>query len=584
MERPPTCLVTLNHLVDLVSIEDADRVINPPETGFRAGEVPEPRAHPGAAGPVPAAQRSSVAERPQRLQVSGCEAAWFTGSASTSSGLAAGPWSDTGDAVNPRDPDGRDPHRDGVLVIEVDHEFYAISFGEGFRRIRDEARDQRFGLRVALRCLARPELVDLVSGGSGSGRIESTPLSDGNSVLWIRPGNLSEIVRRIGGHALPMPLTGQAAGERPARLYGAGGLRLRLGLRAADLVGDLRTITAVHHRPAPLRELAFVDDIAPVSDPRTRHQLDSDIENRFSEADFDESHDVTTQLALMVPEAALPYLKRAVSYRIEIGSVSSDVTDLSDTDLTLTDLIAPARRQPPGARLSALRTGHVSICDLPGGRRGLSGTSAVKWIEATVRLGERQFALLEGVWHEFDPGFTGRVRSQIAELLHSSAPSTLPGWPTGWDEDRYSRHVHQVSSDHLHLPGLELCDLLGPDDELIHVTRARGTADLGRRFARSLAATQDLCDRAATKEGFRRLVQDDGHGRRLPADFHPKRVLIALRLDPGRSLSPETLFPFAQAALAQTATALGDRQVRLDVVGVTGIEAVALANGAENAA
>jgi uncharacterized protein (TIGR04141 family) len=545
MERPPTCLVTLNRLIGLTSMEAAGLVID---------ATAEPDFE--TSGP------------PVEVQVAGSAAAWFAGS--TEAGST--PWAEA-EGASGLDPDGRDPHRGGVLVIDVDSQFYALSFGEGYRRVRDDYRDQRFGLRVALRCLAGPELSELISRQPGPGRIESTPIDGGTSVLWIRPGNLSEIVRRIGGHALPMPLTYQAAGERPARLYGANGLRLRLGARAADLVGDLRTIAAVHDRPAPLGELAFVDDIAPVGDPKTRHRLDAEVESLLVGTN---STDPTARVGLMVPDPALPYLDQTVSYRIQVGTASSDVTTL-----TLADLTGPARQQPPGARLSALRTGSVSLCDLPGGRRTLNRTPAVKWIEATVRLDRRHFSLLDGVWHEFDPAFTDRVRGEVSELLTpptstASTSTALPGWPADWDEETYGRYVQQVSPGHLYLPGADVGHLLGPDDELIQVSRAQGSADLGHRFAEGLASWPNGPDEA----GFRRLVKEVGNGRQLPPSFRPTRVVFALRLDPGHRLTPEALFPFAQAALAQTADELRERQVRLEVVR---IDAVA-ARAAEHAA
>jgi hypothetical protein len=60
----------------------------------------------------------------------------------------------------------------------------------------------------------------------------------------------------------------------------------------------------------------------------------------------------------------------------------------------------------------------------------------------------------------------------------------------------------------------------------------------------------------------------------LPADYVPERVVFAILMGDGRPLTPRTLFPFAQAALAHTAAELRLHQVRLDVVGIDPVSAV----------
>lgn len=554
---PPTRLLTLHHLVGIAGIDAAADAVRPD----------------------PDDEDASVPAPVERLRIGDCEAAWFV-----FQGLRdQASWADDAGITLGRALDVSEQRSGGVLVVEVDRRFYALSYGQGFRRIRDEHRDQRFGLRVAVRCLDGTDLSELIRRRPGSGRIESTLVPGGAPVLWVRPGNLSEIVRRIGGRALPMPLTYRPAGGRGARLHGASGLKLRLGLRPDDLVADIRTIAAIADRPAPLADLAFVDDVAPVDDPLTRHALDAEVENLFATGDSvgDSAAGPVAgpgpaDLALAVPDGALEHLDAAAGYRVRVGPAVRDVVDL-----TLADLTGPALREAPGARLSALRTGSVSLCELPDGRRPLVRTAAVKWIEATIRLGERHFALLDGVWHEFDHDFAARVRREVAGTLASSTGPGLPRWRLDWDEGTYNRHVEQVAPGYLCLdrklvrdrqlhraPGLELCDLLGPDDELVHVKRAKGSATLSHLFAQGLVSWQSLRGITEIREGFRRLVQDAGNGRLLPAGFVPSRVVYAILLGHGRPLTPDTLFPFAQAALAQAAVELRERHVRVDVVGI----------------
>jgi uncharacterized protein (TIGR04141 family) len=551
MDRPPTRLVTLNHLVGLRSVPDAVQAIAVDDTD-----------HDG-----PDKMRVTA----DHLPVGGCDALWFTFQAEPDDA----PWAQDAEIMLGRPVDVREQRSGGVLVIDVDGRLYAISFGQGFRRIQDGYRDQRFGLRVAIRCLDGAELSEIVRRRPGTGRIDSTITPGGAPVLWLRPGNLSEIVRRIGGRTLPMALTYQPAGDRAAKLLGSSGLRLRLGLRGEDLVRDIRTIAGIHDRPLPLMDLAFVDDVAPVSDARTRRQLDADLEDMLT-TDPGEMGDLAASLAVSVPDSALDHLDEAMSYRISIDRVVRAVPDI-----TLDDIAAAVRDVPPGRRLAALTEGQIAPCELPGGRRMLARPAAVKWIEATIVIGDRHFVLLDGEWHEFDRDFATRVKREVDDVFRDTAAIDLPGWPAGWDEARYNRHVAQVDPRYLcldrklvrdrelhHGPGLELCDLLGPENELIHVKHAKGSSTLSHLFAQGLVSWLSLRG-TETRRRFRTLVRDVSGVDRLPDDYVPSRVVFAILLGNGRPLTPQTLFPFAQAALAHTATELRERQVRLDVVGIT---------------
>ena len=238
------------------------------------------------------------------------------------------------------------------------------------------------------------------------------------------------------------------------------------------------------------------------------------------------------------------------------------------------------RDVPTGSRVAALTRGQIAPCELAGGRRQLVRPAALTWIEATAVIGDRHFVLLDGEWHEFDADFARRVRREVDDVFASTAALDLPPWPAGWSEGRYNEHVPRVDprflcldrrlvrDDDLHRgPGLELCDLLGPGNELVHVKRAKGSSTLSHLFAQGLVSWQSLRGLPETRHRFRELVDGMQPGR-LPEDWAPDRIVFAVQLGTGRPLTPQSLFPFAQAALAQTASELRERGARLDVVAV----------------
>ncbi len=154
-------------------------------------------------------------------------------------------------------------------------------------------------------------------------------------------------------------------------------------------------------------------------------------------------------------------------------------------------------------------------------------------------------------------------------MLISAVPSLdLPAWDPRQDERRYNQHVQDVRAGYLNLDrdlvraglhqdtGFEACDLLGPDNELIHVKRARGSAPLSHLFSQALVSAQTLAYNSDARAEFTTKVRDHPKGRILPADFMPKKVIFGVMLKDGAPLTADTLFPFSQVALAHTATEL----------------------------
>ena len=116
---------------------------------------------------------------------------------------------------------------------------------------------------------------------------------------------------------------------------------------------------------------------------------------------------------------------------------------------------------------------------------------------------------------------------------------------------------------------LEICDLLGPGNELIHVKRARGSAPLSHLFSQGLVSAQSLVTGPPmVRERFAATVAALPGGRALPADFKPQKVVYAILLENGKQLTPDTLFPFSQATLAHAARILGNYGVDVEVAAI----------------
>jgi uncharacterized protein (TIGR04141 family) len=82
-------------------------------------------------------------------------------------------------------------------------------------------------------------------------------------------------------------------------------------------------------------------------------------------------------------------------------------------------------------------------------------------------------------------------------------------------------------------------------------------------------SVQTLANSADARAWFAAKVRDHPQGRNLPTDFQPKKVVFGIVLKNGEALTTDTLFPFSQVTLANTARELQARhQVAVEVIGI----------------
>ena len=474
-------------------------------------------------------------------------------------------------------PINRDSRRGaGLLLVAVDGTVYAIGYGDGHRLIPEDAKDPRFGLRFAVRRLDAQQIRDLVRRTPGAGgRIDSTLVPAGLPIWGFGVEDRADVVGHAAGVADNLPLTYCGGSGREIRVHGAAGLRLRLGVEPQHLVSDIRAIADVLNRERPQPSLEFIERVQPVGDSATSAALDRELDARLGLP----ADEAARCLTPVVPMTCLDDRAGARSLLVRIGTARPRRVDQP----CLEDFLHRTRLQPPGRRLDALRSGTVSLCADAHGVDVIRSTAAVKWLEAAISLESRRFALVDGRWYEIDAEYLTGLQAKIARLLATPPALDLPAWDPSWPERRYNEHVQDVrpgyvcldrhgARDSLHRrAGVEICDLLGPADELIHVKRAHGSAPLSHLFSQGLVSARTITNSAEARREFSALVRTYGKGRHVPEDFTPKKVVFAILLKDGAPLTPATLFPFSQVTLACTEKSLREDQIPVEVIGIPAI-------------
>jgi hypothetical protein len=177
------------------------------------------------------------------------------------------------------------------------------------------------------------------------------------------------------------------------------------------------------------------------------------------------------------------------------------------------------------------------------------------------------------------PTLTTIARPELAQILIRRPPITLPTWLLGWGEAEFNAYVQQTDPRFLRLDGalihlpseqgaFEPCDLLGPNDELIHVRRALSTPSFEHLFNQAWVSTETLLDSTAARNALANYVRMRGEGRVLSPDFRPKEVVLAFPSQEGPNVPLKAIPTFARLALSRVAELFEARDVTVRVVGI----------------
>ncbi|MEU8198814.1 TIGR04141 family sporadically distributed protein [Microbispora amethystogenes] len=291
--------------------------------------------------------------------------------------------------------------------------------------------------------------------------------------------------------------------------------------------------------------------------------------------------DVEPRMAVVVPDDHWDNYLEARACQIRINSRQGRL----DEEFDLSYLLDRLRVQRDGSRVGALRDGDVTLFKDSRAREDeiLRRSKAIQWVQIDITLGERKFYLLNGEWHEIGPTYLASVRAAVERLIVAPLSTDLPAWDLAHNEHRFCEDVVEhrpgwvcmdgnLVKTRLHRGrGVEVCDLLLPDDTLLMAKHARKDAGpLSHLFKQALVAVQSLQHDPEAVAEFREKVTKAPSGRVLPADFRPTKVILAILLKDGKELTVDTLFPFAQVALVHTATTLRSWGVTVEVVGIRG--------------
>ncbi|MFD8363416.1 DUF6119 family protein [Streptomyces hygroscopicus] len=470
----------------------------------------------------------------------------------------------------------------GLVLIRTSRGTYALSYGVGQHMLDPYFRDDEFGLEFATRCLNDDGVIKIRNQiMDGRGRVDEYSVSRGERIDDFGLDRFGAVVRRICGTVSGLSLTSLATGKaRQIRVEcSQATIKLPLATTVEQFLSDLQTIEDVCARPDPLPQLRFVSRVHTLDNRSHKAvQAQTILEKHLTDPD-------SPRLTIGVPDSCQESYSSAQAFRVRRGARM-----LEESDLELEHLLQFVKDKPEGERLKALRDVRVTMfsdddCRTPAGVT----TNAKEWLVADIAMGTDRLFYGNGKWFEVGAGFLETLEEELTDLFTQTHTVTLPRWTQGplnfkghdsHDEDWFNHRVAQqdgyllfdkkdIVTEKFRGGGLEICDVLGPENQLICIKKApASTAPLNHLFAQGVAAVETLRSDTEVRTKFLHQVAAHTPDHRLLHDFGTLRVVFGILLKDGRDICVNSLFAFAQVSLLQAARRLRAMNAKVEVVAI----------------
>lgn len=450
-----------------------------------------------------------------------------------------------------------------VLVVRRHGRLFAFTFGHGRHLLRPSALEPDFGLRTALNGLQHNSLRSVDSFTLEEQAVHTraqASRASGLEVFGVDVGR--DILRAVTGLPRPdVPLHALSGSEATlsiaARVEFPG-----IGSLCDELMRLYRKQTYKEH-------FAWVDNLRRVGDPSVQGGLDDALLVDLRKGAGCESYIAPPEPIDWNRVDNFAYTRRRTPREIDLSIQHYlSVTDLSELDV------------------EQLKQDKVFVYS-NGSAHPTDEWPVYKCLVYEVSRNQRRYVLVDGAWFEVDRNFASQIRQVVAGL--QVAQVNLPPVQRMADgrlepEGDYNQRVARRNRTTALLDrttarcratanGIEPCDLLTADLDLVHVKhRKGGSSSLSHLFAQGRIAAEALVGDEGFREDVRRILRGlrPGWEERVPAgrpSADSYRIVFAI-LGTHREHPGEELPFFSQLNLARTGEALLNLGFGVGVYGV----------------
>lgn len=369
----------------------------------------------------------------------------------------------------------------GLLVLMLDGNAFALTFGYGRGFLNQAKVERRFGLKVALNLIDERQIRSLdtkkfdemvVSTNTQTSRTTELP-TFGVDIL-------RDIVRAVTG------IAPENSGYKS--VSGSDALVLGFDKRVTDLPALLRDLHS--HYSATRYQAAFgwIDQLAEVRDPLLIGALDDQLIEGLKARD-------TTTTHMAMPE-------NLEWEDIEHFFIAPTRRHTHFDELDLDAYLRHPATKAAELTVHLLKSRKVLVKFLRSAEAD-ARWSVYQCLVSEQRLDGALFALIEGRWFSIADSLVSQVDTAIAAIPQASV-SLPPGLP-GETEGDYNERAAAEAADlalldrELVAPDgsrtkIEFCDLVSTDGSLVHVKRKTRSSTLSHLFAQGHVSAEALVD------------------------------------------------------------------------------------------
>jgi uncharacterized protein (TIGR04141 family) len=378
----------------------------------------------------------------------------------------------------------------GLLVIDVNERFFALTFGYGRSLLNPVKIEHQFGLRVALNRIDPSQIRSLDTKTFEDMVVSKNTQVSKNTELPTFGVDISrDILRAVTGTPRDRSFA--------KRMSGSDALVLNLDLPPTKLPSFCEDLLTAFGEEAYKADFEWIDHLALVDDQVLVSQLTQLLVDQLAAGDTSNTH-------IAIPEA----LSWEDIDSFKIGGTGRAEYDDLDLDEYLNRL---------GSERSKLSTENLKSRPISV-RFSRSSDFEVRWtlfqcLITEQRIDSKLYVLIEGRWFVVSESLVSDV-DNFASSLPAARTSFIPA-TRGETEPDYNKRLRGALGDQALLldarirrpggasTGIELCDVLTIDGEFIHVKRKSRSSTLSHLFSQgSVSASTFVGD-----EHFRREMR-----------------------------------------------------------------------------
>ncbi|CAM00210.1 uncharacterized protein (TIGR04141 family) [Saccharopolyspora erythraea NRRL 2338] len=439
----------------------------------------------------------------------------------------------------------------GVLLVPLPPWTYALIWGHGHRLLDAEVIEQNFGLLFGIRRLDPAHLRTVSRSAMDiTARTTQTSIPGGGDVGSFGMEPYGEFVSRFKGPADLNDLTYGTETGRDPQIEVGDNLKAPLPRFGTALLSDLNAITKIVDEPDDDSSLRFAHLVRRV---KSRDPERSRLEGRLAEAlaNGAEYH----PLGIAWPANDLRAAEEAWSFKVK--SLGGSGPLVLEPSMELDVLSEQFRGMPADVRLHRLRTARVVPCADDAGTEEIgTSTSLRRWIVFETTIDHVRYCYFQGEWFRIGEEYVERIRDQVEQLLtRKNTTLTFPVWNRRAGHADEHSYCHQVAERDGYLcfdrnfahtpfhPKFELCDVVGPNDELVHIKWLGAATAASHLYTQAAVSAEALRDEPDAARQLNEKIQELSPGR---PEAQPSKVVLAIA---GRSWDPQQLFTLSQVSL-----------------------------------